>query len=280
MTTSNMDHERLRESTGLYALDALDPSERVEFEQHLTTCAECAEEVRSLRAVAGALPLGVPQVDPPASLRGRVLAAAGAVPHSAPVGSNVVSMPVRPAARSWASRAGWLSAAALFIISAGLGTYSWSLEQQIAGLRDRLSDAIARLDRSEQQVTVAARAAASAEGRLAVLLAPDMLQVNLQGQPAAPRASGRAYWSRSRGLVLTAANLPPLPQGRIYQVWMVTATAPMSAGLIAPDSSGAVAQTFQTPADIPTPAAIALTIEPEGGLPAPSGDKYLVGLTE
>jgi anti-sigma-K factor RskA len=275
MSTVNIDHERLRESTGVYVLGLLDSAERREFEQHLETCAECREEVRSLGGVAGALPMAAPQVDPPPSLRAKVLAATGGQRPS-----SVVPLPPQRQAVSWVSHAGWLSAAALFVISAGLGLYAWSLGQQIDGLRSRLADAIARLERSEQQVTVASRAASTAEGRLAVLLAPDMRQVDLQGQPVAPRASGRAFWSRSRGLVLTAANLPPLPQGRTYQLWMVTATAPISAGVLSPDPSGDVAQTFATPADIPTPAAIALTIEPEGGLPAPTGEKYLVGMTE
>ena len=122
MTAVNMDHERLRESTGLYVLGILEPAERLEFEQHLASCAECQEEVRSLRGVASALPMAVPHVDPPASLRAKVLAATGDTRQS-----NVVAMPPRRAASSWVSRAAWLSAAALFVISAGLGLYAWSL---------------------------------------------------------------------------------------------------------------------------------------------------------
>jgi len=54
--------------------------------------------------------------------------------------------------------------------------------------------------------------------------------------------------------------------------------APISAGLLKPDASGGVNVVFATPADIPTPVAMAVTIEPDGGVPAPTGDKYLVGL--
>jgi anti-sigma-K factor RskA len=36
---------------------------------------------------------------------------------------------------------------------------------------------------------------------------------------------------------------------------------------------------LNTPGDLPEPAALAVTLEPEGGVPAPTGDKYLVGLT-
>lgn len=230
---------------------------------------------RALASVTNALPFSVPMVDPPARTRARVLAAAGARSSSA----VVVPMPAARPRAGAVVRVAWLSAAALLVISAGLGLYSWSLEQRIVGLRERLADAITRLDRSEQQLTVAAGAVSTAERRLAVLLAPDMRQVDLEGQQPAPRASGRAFWSRSRGLVFTAAQLPPLPTGRTYQLWLVAATAPISAGRLAPDQSGSVAQAFEIPADVPTPVAIALTIEPEGGMPAPSGDKYLVGLT-
>ena len=117
------------------------------------------------------------------------------------------------------------------------------------------------------------------ESRLAVLAAADVKRVDLAGQPVAPRAAAQAYWSRSRGMVFTASNLPPLPAGRVYQLWVLTAQpAPISAGLLKPDAAGAVNVIFDTPADIPTPVAMAVTIEPDGGVPAPTGDKYLVGL--
>jgi hypothetical protein len=35
---------------------------------------------------------------------------------------------------------------------------------------------------------------------------------------------------------------------------------------------------IETPTDIPKPIGMAVTLEPEGGVPSPTGDKYLVGL--
>jgi anti-sigma-K factor RskA len=103
--------------------------------------------------------------------------------------------------------------------------------------------------------------------------------VDLAGQPAAPRAAAQAYWSRSHGMVFTASNLPALPSGRVYQLWVLTAQPlPISAGLLKPDAGGSVNVLFNTPPDIPTPVALAVTIEPDGGVAAPTGDKYLVGL--
>jgi anti-sigma-K factor RskA len=114
---------------------------------------------------------------------------------------------------------------------------------------------------------------------VAVLAAPDLARIDLAGQPAAPSASARAFWSRSRGLVFTASNLPAPPPGRAYQLWVLTAQpAPISAGMLTPDGNGHVNARFDMSVDLPRPVAMAVTLEPEGGVPAPTGDKYLVGL--
>jgi anti-sigma-K factor RskA len=278
MTANGPEHDRLHESAGLYVLGALEPTERAEFERHLQSCDECTAEVRSLAAVAAVLPQAVPLIDPSSGLRSRVLGVTG---RSTTAHHNVVALPARPArTRSWVSTAGWLSAAALLLLSLGLGSYSMSLQREISGLRTQVGALNARLNESEQRVTVATRLVALADQRMAVLTAPDLKQVDLQGQqPVAPRASGRAFYSRSRGLVFTASDLPPLRAGRTYQLWVVTAQSPVSAGLLEIDSAGRVTQAFNTPPDIANPVAIAVTEEPAGGAPAPTGDKYLVGLT-
>ena len=61
-----------------------------------------------------------------------------------------------------------------------------------------------RLDLTEQQLAEARSAAERAQMRMAVLTAPDLKQVSLAGQPPAPRAAGRAFWSRSNGLLFAA----------------------------------------------------------------------------
>jgi anti-sigma-K factor RskA len=117
------------------------------------------------------------------------------------------------------------------------------------------------------------------EAQLSVLAAPDTARVDLAGQPAAPAASARVFWSRSRGLVFTASNLPALPAGRVYQLWVLTdQPAPISAGLLTPDLDGRVTAVFHTSPDVPRPVAMAVTLEPHGGVLSPTGDKYLVGL--
>ena len=111
-----------------------------------------------------------------------------------------------------------------------------------------------------------------------VLASSDLIRVDLTGQASAPMATARAFWSRSRGLIFTASSLPPLPAGRTYQLWIVTPDAPVSAGLLRPGERGDVHAVFSTPRDVVRVAAVAVTVEPDGGVPAPTGEKYLVGL--
>jgi hypothetical protein len=166
----------------------------------------------------------------------------------------------------------------MLVLAAGTTFYAMSLQRRIQSLESELQEARSRIDEGERRVQVALRSAAAAEAPLGVLTAPDVRRIDLAGQPAAPSASARAFWSRSRGLVITASNLPALPAGRIYQLWFVTAQAPVSAGLLTPDGRGGLTATLTTPSDVPNPVALAVTLEPEGGVPSPTGDKYLVGL--
>ena len=69
-----MSHSELRDLSGLYALGMLTGEERLEFETHLESCPSCAAEVREAHAAVDALGAAVLQVEPPASLRARVLA--------------------------------------------------------------------------------------------------------------------------------------------------------------------------------------------------------------
>jgi anti-sigma-K factor RskA len=265
-------HDAMHELTGLYVLGALDQAERRAFETHMASCAACAAEVRTLGGVVRALPYGVPQVDPPAGLRDRVLGAAQTRAFQ--------PGPLPDRARTF--NPGWLAAAALLVIAVGLGAYAVTLRERIGGLELRLADAVTRLSRSEQQVAVAVRSAETAEARMAVLTAPDVLQVDLAGQKPAPQARGRAFLSRARGLLFAANALPPLPAGRTYQLWYLrTAPAPpVSAGLLQPDAGGQIVTAFQPPADTVTPSGFAVSIEPEGGVPQPTGDLYLVGTAQ
>jgi anti-sigma-K factor RskA len=272
MTMSPAQHDELREHASLYVLGTLMAHEREAFERHLSECAECAAEVQSLRPVIVGLAQAVPQHEPSQELRARVLASIGAAAFQ------------RAQAATWRDRRAnvvfpWLASAASFVLALGLGAYAVSLRARVSALETELRDAVARAASSESQIADLRRTSTEAQSQVAVLAAPDLQRIDLTGQPAAPQASGRAYWSRSRGLVFTALNLPAVTTGRTYQLWVLAGpAAPISAGVFEPDPQGRVVARFDTPLDLPTPTGMAVTIEPAGGGPAPTGAMYLVGL--
>ena len=270
---ADVDHESLRDTAALYVVGALDARERAAFETHVRDCASCAAEIQSLGAAAQAVPLAAPQVDPPPALRGRVLAIAGE--RSPRAGASDLRTLI--AAASPRVIPSWLSLAALLLVSVALGAYAIALRHRLGGLEAQLNDTIARLNRTEQELITATRTAAGVQARLAVLTAPDLQQVTLAGQAPAPQATGRAFLSRSSGLLFAAYNLPPLPAGRTYQLWYLTGSAPVSAGIFKPDDAGRAAVTQQPPAPAPAVTGLAVSIEPEGGVPAPTGAIYLAG---
>ncbi len=250
-----------------YVLGALDTAERRAFEAHVATCPVCRDDVRSLQRVADALARAVPQRTPSPAVRARVLASI-----------NVTAPTPALERSSHGGRVlGWLPLAASLVLAAGWGAHAWQLQGRLSMLEARLDDAEGRASAAERETVEARRVADDARGAMAVLAAPDLTRIDLSGQPPAPQATARALWSRNRGMVFTTTDLPPPPTGRVYQVWVVTAQAPVSAGLLTPDASGRATAVFQTPPDIPAPVAVAVTLEPAGGVPAPTGEKYLVG---
>jgi anti-sigma-K factor RskA len=276
---ADLDHESLRDTAALYVVGALDRQERAAFEAHVRECASCAADVQALGAVAHALPHAAPQVDPPPALRNRVVAIAreGSLRVKMDAAEN---RRIRGVATSAAFIPSWLSVAALVLVSVALGVYAFALRERLAGLESQLTETVARLNRTQQELAAATQTTAGVQARLAVLTAPDLQQVTLAGQPPARQAAGRAFLSRSSGLLFAASNLPPLPAGRTYQLWYLTRSVPISAGVFRPDDAGRAAVTQPPPATTPAVTGLAVSIEPEGGVPAPTGAIYLAGQTQ
>ena len=85
------------------------------------------------------------------------------------------------------------------------------------------------------------------------------------------------FWSPSakRG-VLVATSLAALPSDRQYELWVFLNGKPVNAGVFDADASGRAL--FESTA-FPEPDAqnFAVTVEPRGGMPAPTGPVVLVG---
>jgi anti-sigma-K factor RskA len=96
------------------------------------------------------------------------------------------------------------------------------------------------------------------------------------GETKAPRAL--MFWDKSNDRwTFVAHNLAPLATGRTYQLWLVTASKKISAGTftVTPAGDAFVRATFAL--DRNALKAVAVTEEPAGGVPQPTGAMVVVG---
>ncbi len=73
MPHSPSDHERYRDDLAAYALGALSDHESDQLRDHLEGCEDCRRQLRWLRPAVDLLPGTVVQVEPPATLRARLM---------------------------------------------------------------------------------------------------------------------------------------------------------------------------------------------------------------
>lgn len=259
-----MSHDEYRELLAAHALGGLEPAEARALEGHLEGCDECRAELGALRETAGSLALTVDPVAPPAELRARVLEGVRAQ-RTKPFPAGRRRAPV------WRRPAPIVSGLA---VAAGL---AWLVVLQVESWREldetraRLDQALARLDQT-QEILARERAARR------LWAEPDAVSVVLGGTAAAPQARAKVAYEPATGeAVLFAADLPPPPPGKGYQLWFIAGGRPPLPGKVfSTDSSGRGELTDRIPPEGRTSPVFAVTLEPAGGAPAPTGPIVLV----
>jgi len=238
----------LRDYYELYTLGIAEDAERTEIGEHLErNCPTCVPGVRTARELISMIGAAADPVQPPARLRKRVLAIAGGQKSSLWNWSPV-----------WAAvAAGLLIAAIVFNTSAQRA--SRELERTTA-----------LLQRLEVESVAQVRELAGLHEALAILDQPDARQVVFGGAtPLPPR--GRVFIDPKRGVLLLASNMTPAPSGKIYEMWVIPKGGkPVPAGLFQAGSDGTALHILAGPVDVATTAAVAVTLEPEAGVPQPT----------
>jgi anti-sigma-K factor RskA len=240
---NGMDQERFEDLKDSYVLGALPEEERLEFERYLMAHPDLQAEVEDLGTVAGLLAFSPREQEPPPELRRRIMATVEAEsvhPHTS--------------RRSWLAGL-WdaagirdlaLAAAAMLVI----GLFSWSmlLQGEVRDLQGRVQSL-----QSQPQ-------------------GPQMIALGGVGTKQGARAELVTF--EGDRAVLVAENMPPVPEGKTYQIWVIKGDTPQPSGLFEPkgDSIAAVVENPVEGAD-----AVAVTVEPKGGSKKPTTDPLLVG---
>jgi hypothetical protein len=171
--------------------------------------------------------------------------------------------------------------AALFLLAFVLSFVAWRTERST--LRARINEDIQSSESAQIENVELKRQLETTSNELvqinSVLSLPSWQIIPLKGQDPAPASSATVYWDVQGNRWVVTADLPPAPEGKVYQLWFVTAEAKISAGLIRPDQNGHGFAILQYPPDIGQLAAAAITLEPEGGSEQPTMPIYAVGTT-
>jgi hypothetical protein len=235
--------EELQDVFELYSLALLEGEEKSEVEAHLARgCETCQKRLMDAQAVNALILASAPQIAPPARLRRRVLAGFGI------------------------ERAGWgwlggLAAALMLVVALWLSVQERRRENELGEARRDAIQAGAERDRLMQAFQI--------------LNQPETKRVNFgEGQPQPPR--GNIFVHSKLGVLLIASNLPTLPPGRTYEMWVIpTATsAPRPAGLFQSGAQGSAINLLPGPFD--SLYAVAVSVEPEAGSPAPTTTPIIV----
>ncbi|HEX5484347.1 MAG TPA: anti-sigma factor [Terriglobia bacterium] len=249
-----------------YALGVLDAVDLTALEAHLRVCEECSHEAQEARARMALVASAAPQVTPPPGVRERLLQ------------QTALHAPKPEPAREGKTRFwGWgvpifAAAAAILAIAVGiLVSRNHQLEQQLRNLETAQQEVLAAQAR---ETTTSMRARAL----LAILTSPGAVKVSLSAAQAHPAPQGKAIYDPQVGLIFYAANLPRLPVGQTYQLWLVPSQGkPISAGVFQTDNHGNGEVLLPSLPPGVAAKAFAVTIEPAGGKPQPTGRKVLIG---
>lgn len=256
-------HDTFDDLAAVYAVGALDGEDLARFEAHLAEgCEPCARLLHDSREALTRAVLGQTPVAPPADVRAALLARAEAA------GRGPVRRP--PPRTSWVPWAAATAAAA--VIAAMLtGGYVASHYEARLGLMARETAAVRQ--RLQADEAALRQQVALYRGAVELLRDPATRVVELRGTGPSPAASARLVWHDTAGGQLFVTNLPPPPAGKAYELWTLGAGAPRPAGVFRVDASGHTIHRVEPP---PGPAPkFAVTLEPESGVPAPTGPVVL-----
>ncbi len=266
-----MDKDRLKELAAGYSLGALSESDHKAFDQLLRAGDEEALEALSeMMVVAEQLPSLADPVPPPPALKSRILNEINA--DQAPARQNVTEMPtaqpIEGASRTWL----WALAAAALILACGWALHVRSLQQQVDMLAAQNEINAGQIEQLRQEL-------ARREQTILTMSGDNTTVIAMAPQAVDPDARGQLFFDADRNrAVFFSSGLPDIDENKVYQMWMLRGAEAISAGLIAEEKDGEFSIEFDTLPDDDGLTAFAVSLEPQGGVPSPTGDIYLVGV--
>ncbi|SEP58675.1 anti-sigma factor [Neolewinella agarilytica] len=243
----------------LYVLGRLPPEETREVEANAADYPEIREEIEQIELTLEGMAMAMaPEVSP--ELLDRVLEdlPRGSTPKPPPSSggsdTKTTSAGGFPRILPWLlALAGLLGILYYYFTHSALTAEKEKLEEQMQMLKQECEETENILLASEQ--------------RLRDLTNPATQNIILAGTESHPDNGAVVFYNTATNKAFfTPSNLPPPPAGKQYQLWAIDADGPKDLGVLALDIS---ADDIIEVDFLPGVAAFAITLEDEGGKPAP-----------
>jgi anti-sigma-K factor RskA len=251
------DHAQFAEDLALYAMGTLDDQSYPELQAHLNTCAECRRELDALRGDLALLALSATGPQPPQRSRQRLQAAISEEQQQGPEPEDVPVM--RRLFPRWLTLAPAAIAVVLAATSLGLLLEVQRLKEGNARLVVRLQDEIYKNGHAKEV--------------LAMLEDPKAQNVTLSPTQTRRQPQVRTIYQKEKGhVLLLATNLEPIPDDKVYQLWLLPAGGgvPMPCGTFRINQNGNSMMLHALETEGIEAAGFAVTVEPVGGSKTPT----------
>jgi anti-sigma-K factor RskA len=242
----------------LYALGALDTEEKQRLETHLSTCTACKQQLVAARQHTALLGLSATPSTPRPQVKTTLIERVRAERLS----SSSQAAPAKVRKKHWGLRFSLgfaLATAILAFATFELAKQDLERGRQIKQLRAQISQDATAMKWTGQ-----------------ITGAPDSAQVTLLQQPGGPPGQAHVTYNARMGMGIYSGQIAPVPSGKSYQLWLVPASgAPVSAGLVEANQENGPVMVHLAPGLVAK--WFAVTLEPQGGMPQPTGPKVLMG---
>ena len=267
------------------ALDALAPDEMARVMARVAASDALQRDLAALRdaaaSLAGTLPVRSAGMRDATRTRLMARAAADAAHHGGSAAPTATAPPALTIERGAgpavsAARRGvqttWFVAAALALAASLILVFR--TQSELSTVRRTFAEA----DRARGRSSDSLAALVAEQDRLMAALTGPKVRVVELATADAQKPYGRMFWDKATDRwTFVAHNLPQLQQGRTYQLWLVANGQKISAGTFAPGPRGEAVVRATYALDAHALQAVAVTEEPAGGVPQPTGAMIVVG---